>query len=162
LVIHGVRKVETSLVKAYAKDLHILLEESEISERKAFLKSFIKRITVDGEKVTVNYKLPLPDRSKDEFNLSVLPIDTSGGAEGIRTPYLLNAIEALSRLSYSPTENLLYYDVTACATPVVKVSSSSATSTMIMSPSLNSPFSTLFDSGFSTYRSTARLSGRAP
>jgi hypothetical protein len=25
-----------------------------------------------------------------------------GGAEGIRTPYLLNAIESLSQLSYSP------------------------------------------------------------
>jgi hypothetical protein len=25
------------------------------------------------------------------------------GAEGIRTPYLLNAIESLSQLSYSPT-----------------------------------------------------------
>ena len=26
-----------------------------------------------------------------------------GGAGGIRTPYLFNAIEALSRVSYSPT-----------------------------------------------------------
>ncbi len=26
-----------------------------------------------------------------------------GGAEGIRTPYLLNAIQSLSQLSYSPT-----------------------------------------------------------
>jgi len=52
-------------------------------------------------------------------------------------------------LSYSPTETPLYYDVTACATPVVKVSSSPATSTVILSPSLNSPFSTLVESGFS-------------
>ena len=30
-------------------------------------------------------------------------IPSSGGAEGIRTPDLLNAIEALSQLSYSPS-----------------------------------------------------------
>ncbi len=79
MVIHGVHRVESSIVKAYARDLHTLLEESEISERKAFLKSFIESIVVDGDKVKVNYKLPLPDKSKDEFALSVLPIDTLGG-----------------------------------------------------------------------------------
>jgi hypothetical protein len=31
------------------------------------------------------------------------PSDETSGAEGIRTPYLLNAIQALSQLSYSPT-----------------------------------------------------------
>ena len=30
-----------------------------------------------------------------------------GGAEGTRTPYLLNAIEALSLMSYSPTRLLI-------------------------------------------------------
>ena len=31
-----------------------------------------------------------------------------GGAEGARTPDLLNAIQALSQLSYSPFRNILY------------------------------------------------------
>ena len=111
MVVQGVHRVDASIVKTYARDLHTLLEEAEISERKAFLKSFIKKITVDGDRVTVNYRLPLPDKSKDELALAVLPIDTFGGAEGIRTPYLLNAIQSLSQLSYSPT-SLLY---TVCA-----------------------------------------------
>ena len=38
---------------------------------------------------------------------SGLPAHTrSGGAEGIRTPDLFNAIEALSQLSYSPIASL--------------------------------------------------------
>ncbi len=32
-----------------------------------------------------------------------------GGAGGIRTPYLLNAIQALSQLSYSPGVSTSYY-----------------------------------------------------
>ncbi len=34
--------------------------------------------------------------------------DVSGGAEGTRTPDLLNAIEALSQLSYSPALDVSY------------------------------------------------------
>ena len=34
--------------------------------------------------------------------VEVLPIVNFGGAGGTRTPYLFNAIEALSQLSYSP------------------------------------------------------------
>ena len=82
MVVQGVHKVDASIVKGYARDLHTLLEEAEISERKAFLKSFIKRITMDVDKVTVNYKLPLPNKSKDGLTLSALPIDTSGGDRG--------------------------------------------------------------------------------
>ena len=41
---------------------------------------------------------PLPKASKDKPHFE----EAFGGAEGIRTPYLLNAIEALSQLSYSP------------------------------------------------------------
>ena len=34
----------------------------------------------------------------------VMSTKRAGGAEGIRTPDLINAIDALSQLSYSPTE----------------------------------------------------------
>jgi hypothetical protein len=34
--------------------------------------------------------------------IEVMPVITPGGAEGIRTPDLLRAKEALSQLSYSP------------------------------------------------------------
>jgi hypothetical protein len=35
------------------------------------------------------------------------PIEFHGGAEGDRTPGLMNAIHALSQLSYSPTAQFL-------------------------------------------------------
>ena len=46
------------------------------------------------------HKSPL--RHRDEGDSAVPPWLPVSGAEGIRTPYLLNAIEALSQLSYSP------------------------------------------------------------
>jgi hypothetical protein len=39
------------MLKAYAQDLSSLLEESAFSERKAFLRSSIKRIEVDKKKL---------------------------------------------------------------------------------------------------------------
>ncbi len=39
--------VDEGLVKEYAQDLHDLLEESEVTERKAFVRSFVERIDID-------------------------------------------------------------------------------------------------------------------
>ena len=48
-------------------------------------------------------------KSSEDGNVTekveVLPIVNFGGAGGTRTPYLFNAIEALSQMSYSPTQN---------------------------------------------------------
>ena len=99
----GVQPVDEALVKAYARDLRGLLEEAELTERRAFLRSFVKRIEVNRGQVSVQYRLPLPQGGKASEPRTVLPTVTSGGAEGIRTPDLLRAREALSQLSYSPT-----------------------------------------------------------
>ena len=104
LILQGKPYIDISLVKSYAEDLKSLLEDSDFTESKAFLRSFVKKIVVDGEKATIYYKLPVPPDGKRQESLEVLPIVTPGGAEGIRTPYLLNAIQSLSQLSYSPTE----------------------------------------------------------
>ena len=37
-------------------------------------------------------------------NIDIERVSNSGGAAGTRTPYLFNAIEALSQMSYSPTD----------------------------------------------------------
>ena len=47
----------------------------------------------------------------------VLDFIQFGGAGGTRTPYLFNAIEALSRLSYSPMPSLNGRRGGSCATP---------------------------------------------
>jgi site-specific DNA recombinase len=85
-----------------ARDLKILLEEADIMESKAFLRSFIKRIDISTSQGVIHYNLPVPPHGEDTQLVRVLPVDTFGGAGGIRTPYLLNAIQALSQLSYSP------------------------------------------------------------
>ncbi len=103
LIAQGVEQVDLDTVKCYAQDLRNLIEEAELVERKTFLRSFIKRIVIDKDKVTLLYKLPMPKKETLKEETAVLSIVTPGGAEGIRTPYLLNAIEALSQLSYSPS-----------------------------------------------------------
>ncbi len=60
MVAQGVEEVDIDIVKSYMRDLKSLLEESYITERKAFLRSFIKRIEINKDKVMVHYHLPLP------------------------------------------------------------------------------------------------------
>jgi site-specific DNA recombinase len=101
MVVHGAEHVDIEVVKSYAQDLRSLLEETDSSLAKAFLRSFVKRIEIDGDKVVVQYNLPILLEEGKQL-AGVLPIDTPSGAEGIRTPDLLRAREALSQLSYSP------------------------------------------------------------
>ena len=101
-MVWGLEQVDTSAVKKCAKDLRSLLDDFDYTKRKAFLRSFVKRIVVDQEEITAHYELPLPPDGKSKEKISVLPIDTFGGAEGTRTPDPLLAKEVLSHLSYSP------------------------------------------------------------
>ena len=79
MVVQGVEPVDIEDVKTYAQDLKDLLEEADMAQRKSFIKSFVKRIEIDGTNVVVRYKLPLPDSKKDHNDTAVLPIDTFGG-----------------------------------------------------------------------------------
>ncbi len=106
MITCGVQDVKLATVQAYASDLRNILEESDFTDRKAFLRSFIKKIVVYGERVVVTYKLPQRTPGVSNEIEEVLPIDNVGGAEGGRTPYLFNAIESLSQLSYSPNSQL--------------------------------------------------------
>ena len=103
MVVQGIEQVDIDTVKAYAQDLRSLLEESDFTQRKAFLRSFIKRIEINKKQVTIQYHLPLPPGDKEKVTVEILPIDTFGGAGGIRTPYLLTASQTFSQLNYSPT-----------------------------------------------------------
>ena len=103
MVAQGVEKVDIEAVREYAKDLKNLLEESEITERKAFLRSFVGRIVVNGDEVRIEYRIPVPKNSVESIEVEVLPIVTLGGDRGIRTPDLCDANAALSQLSYIPT-----------------------------------------------------------
>ncbi len=101
MVVEGVHQVDINVVRAYAEDLRNLLEEADFVERKAFLRSFIKRVEISGTQVTVRYKIPMP-AGRELTEAGVLPIETPGGAGGIRTPYLCDANATFSRVNYGP------------------------------------------------------------
>ena len=104
MVDQGTEEVDIDIVKSYTRDLKILLEQSEITESKAFLRSFIKRIEIDEDKVTVHYHLPLPNNENRKVAAEVLPIVPPSGAGEARTPDLLTASQTFSQLNYSPTQ----------------------------------------------------------
>ena len=86
MIARGAEQMDAAMVKAYARDLRGLLEEADFTERKAFLRSFIKRIEVNKEQVTVSYDLPLPQDGRAKEEPQVLSIVTPGGEGGTRTP----------------------------------------------------------------------------
>jgi site-specific DNA recombinase len=102
MVVEGVQHVDAEIVKAYAEDLKILLAESDFTQSKAFLRSFVKRIVISGDKAKIQYRLPMPPDGKKIQSVGVLPIETLGGDRGIRTPDLRDANATLSRLSHIP------------------------------------------------------------
>jgi site-specific DNA recombinase len=107
MAAQGATHVDADIVKSYAEDLKSLLKEADIAESKAFLRSFVKRVEIDKSQAVIHYNLPVPQCWSEKQSAGVLPIDTLGGAGGARTPYLLNAIQALSQMSYSPTTYML-------------------------------------------------------
>ena len=53
--------VET--ITAYAMDLSIFLDESELTEHKAFIESFVKEIVIMPDSAVVRYTIPMPEDS---------------------------------------------------------------------------------------------------
>ena len=76
------RKVEIADLETtsrYIEDLHGLLNEGSLAERKAFIKSFVKEIKVIGNEAVLTYSPPfLPDTIKVEKE-GVLPTVQYGG-----------------------------------------------------------------------------------
>ena len=79
------------------EDLWDLLEESELTERKAFVRSFVREVRVIGNEVLLTYTMPLPPDGKSEERVEVLDTVHYGGDRGIRTPDLCDANAARPR-----------------------------------------------------------------
>ena len=83
--------VET--ITAYAQDLSVFLNESELTERRAFIGSFVKEIVVMPGNAVVRYSIPMPDdspipgRDAEEMDLHspVLSTVKYGGPPWTRT-----------------------------------------------------------------------------
>ena len=53
--------VET--ITAYAQDMSVFLNESELTERRAFIESFVKEIVVQPDNALLRYSIPMPEDS---------------------------------------------------------------------------------------------------
>ena len=86
------RKVldDVNTIAAYAKDMKDFLKESELTERRAFIQSFIKEIVVVPGDALLRYTVPMPDdrlipgraAEKVALNGSVLSTLPDGGPTG--------------------------------------------------------------------------------
>ena len=54
---------DVSTISAYAKDMKDFLEESELTERRSFIESFVKEIMVVPGDALIRYTVPMPDDS---------------------------------------------------------------------------------------------------
>jgi len=85
MTLQGYQHLDTEAVNSYVTDLRNILDESEVAQRKAFLRSFVKKIVVEKERVKLYYNLPVPPDGRKMETVGVLPIDTPSGPKGIRT-----------------------------------------------------------------------------
>ena len=82
------RRVELAdpeIVKQYVDDLRNLLNESSLSERRAFIRSFIKEVEVTGDEVLLTYTMPFLPRGASEEKVGVLSTVQHGGPGWTRT-----------------------------------------------------------------------------
>ena len=98
-------------IAAFAKEMSEFLKTSELTETKAFVRSFVKEIVVKPGRAAIVYSIPTPedspiggaDAAEIILNGRVRSSVRHGGAEGTRTPDPLLAKQVLSQLSYGPT-----------------------------------------------------------
>jgi site-specific DNA recombinase len=70
------RKVEIAdleTVSCYVDDLHDLLKQGSLAERRAFIRSFVKEIRVTGNEAVLSYSIPLPPEKMATDRAGVLP-----------------------------------------------------------------------------------------
>lgn len=67
------------VVRQYVEDLRQFLDSRELTERRAFIKSFVKEIKVGGDAGHIKYTFSIPPDNHEEEGLGVLPIVRYGG-----------------------------------------------------------------------------------
>jgi len=82
MMLQGYQQLDIDTIQSYAEDLWAILEESEVAQRKAFLRSFVKKIVIDKDSVKLYYNLPVPPQGRKMEAIGVLPIDTPSGPGG--------------------------------------------------------------------------------
>ena len=76
---HGFEIVELETISGYVDELHELLKEGSLAERRAFIRGFVREVKVTGNEVVLNYTmLPVPDNVTIKKE-GVLPTVQYGG-----------------------------------------------------------------------------------
>ncbi len=76
--------IDDEQLKPYIDNLKETLSEGEIPARKSFIRSFVKKITVDYPKLELEYTFPLPTKEKDRTSTTeVLSLKQNGVADEI-------------------------------------------------------------------------------
>ena len=82
------RRVELAspnVVRSYVADLRNLLKRSELAERRAFIRNFVKEVRVTGDEVVLTYTMPLVGDGSFSDRIGVLPIVQHGRPYRSRT-----------------------------------------------------------------------------
>ncbi len=80
-----VELADMQMVKSYGNDLRDTLDDGSLSDRRAFIRSFVQEITVTKHEIQLKYTLPLPPDGLTEERMGVLPIVRYGGRCSIKT-----------------------------------------------------------------------------
>ena len=84
----SVRRTESAspeVVARYVDDLREFIDGSDLTERRAFIKSFVREVEVMGEEGHIRYSFPIPPDDHEDERLGVLPIVRYSGQYRIRT-----------------------------------------------------------------------------
>jgi site-specific DNA recombinase len=74
-----VELVDLETISHYVEDLHDLLKEGSLTERRAFIRSFVREVKVTGDEAVLTYSIPLlPEKVAIEKE-GVLPTVQYGG-----------------------------------------------------------------------------------
>ena len=82
--LHSVRYLYVEYVKSYAGDIKSLLTEMDITKSKAFLRTFVEKIVIDGNKCTIyiSYLHRQSGRNMKKYEFCLLtPLVEIGGFE---------------------------------------------------------------------------------
>ena len=99
---------DVSTIAAYAKDMKDFLQESELTERRAFIESFVKEIIVIPGDALIRYTVPMPDdsflagRATGKVPLDASVLSTVHVGPPCKTEFITRPFRATSAASAPP------------------------------------------------------------
>jgi len=63
-ILQHFRVLDVNAIKDYVDNLKARIDEADSAKHKTILRSFVRKIVIDSDKVTVEYKLPVPPENE--------------------------------------------------------------------------------------------------